>query len=85
MKKVKIDLGLIIDFETVKAFSETDTFEGHVYDAMRGMGDVRKGVNMKADIGWYVANKIEENLASIGLGEHCKVTGHSMQIKRVNK
>ena len=85
MKKVRIDLGLTIDFESIKAFCETNTFERHVYDAMRGKGDNRKGINMKADIGWYVANKIEENLPSQGLGEYCKVTGHSMQIKRVNK
>ena len=82
-KKVQIDLGLIIDFETIKAFSKTNTFERHIYDAMRGKGDVRKGINMKADIGWYVANKIQENLTSQGLGEYCKITGHSVQIKRV--
>jgi len=80
--KVTIDLGITIDFETTKEFSEGDTFLEHIFKAMRGEGDLRKGINMKADIGWYVQDKLKENLAAKGLYEDMKITGHSVHIKR---
>ena len=80
--KVTIDLGIAIDFETTESFSATNTFEEHIFEAMRGEGDDRKGVNMNADIGWYVQNKLEENLTAKGLSGFMKITGHGVHIKR---
>ena len=82
--KVTIDLGIAIDFETTKEFSEADTFLEHIFRAMGGKGDTRKDVNMNlnSDIGWYVQSRLGENLNNEGLGEHMRIVGHSVHIKR---
>ena len=85
-KTVQVGLGLSIDCEiNTNSNFYRNKFERSIYNAVRGKGDTRKGINMNADIGYYVANKIQENLDNEGLGAFCKITGHSMQIKRVKR
>jgi len=85
-KTVKVNLGLSIDCEiNTDSNFYRNKFERSIYDAVRGKGDVRKGINMNADIGYYVATKIQENLDSEGLGNFCKITGHTIHISEDKK
>ena len=81
-KTVKVDLGMSIDCEiNIDSNFYRNMFKQSIYDAVRGKGDTRKGINMNADIGFYVASKIQENLDNEGLGDFCKITGHTIHIK----
>ena len=85
-KTVKVDLGLSIDCEiNINSNFYRNMFEKSIYDAVRGKGDVRKDINMNSDIGNYVASKIQENLDSEGLGNFCKITGHTIHISEDKK
>ena len=57
MRKIKVDLGLVIEVEYPGAL-DTSVLR-RIFRATRGDGDIRKGINMNADIGWYVANKLQ--------------------------
>ena len=67
MSKVKrsIDLGLVIKLDVPEGMTERALLDA-VFNAMGGKGDPREGVNMLADIGYYVADKIAENLKAVG-------------------
>ena len=51
-----------------------------VYSALRGHGDNRRGKNMKADIGWYVKDKIEENISNADGNTKVKIMSHSYRV-----
>jgi len=63
--KKSIDLGLVIKLSVPEGMTERTLLDA-VFNAMRGVGDPDDGVNMLADIGYYVADKIAENLEAVG-------------------
>lgn len=81
MKKT-IDLGLTIEIEYPNSCS--GTVHHRIFEATKGEGDIRKGINMNANISWYVANKIQENLNNQGL-DHIKIGNSGIHIKEVKE
>ena len=83
MRKIKVDLGLIIEVEYPGAL-DTSVLR-RIFRATRGDGDIRKGINMNADIGWYVANKLQENIDNTYADDCVKIGNHSIHIKKVKE
>tara|TARA_Y100000310_G_C20687095_1_gene819740 strand:- start:994 stop:1233 length:240 start_codon:yes stop_codon:yes gene_type:complete len=74
---IRINLGLTVDVETNNL--EHDNLKEQIFESMKGKGDERLGTNMYANIGYYVANKLEENLHNQGLDYN--IYAHSVHIK----
>ena len=75
---IRINLGLTVDVETNNL--EHDNLKEQIFESMKGKGDERLGTNMYADIGYYVANKLEDNLHNQGLNYN--IVAHSVHIKK---
>ena len=78
--KTKIDLGLTITIEYPETLDESVLTR--IFDAVRGKGDIRKGINMNADIGYYVANKLKENMDNTYPDKLVSIKDHGVHIKR---
>ena len=74
--KSKVKIMITLECES----SPTENIVNRVYDAMRGHGDKRQGINMKADIGWYLKDKIEENIKNANGNSEFKISGHSYRV-----
>ena len=64
MRKLSIDLGLVIDVNVPDEMSDGDAC-GVIFDVSEGKGDPRYGMNMNADVAYFVGEQIKANLAAI--------------------
>ena len=65
-REMNIDLGLVLNNVKVPSSMSDQEALDHIFRVVLGEGDIRQGVNMFADVSYYVSSKIEENLANIG-------------------
>ena len=83
MKRKTIDLGMRLHLD-IEDDSKLDLAE-LIFKATEGEGDIRYGVNMNANIGWYASQKIQENLLNRGISkDQISVIGNSMHIKVIS-
>ena len=80
IKKQRIDLGLTITIEYPESLD--DSVLTRIFDAVRGKGDIRRGINMNANIGHYVANKLKENMDNAYPDKLVNIKDHGVHIKR---
>ena len=78
-REMNIDLGLVLNNVKVPSSMSDQEALDHIFRAICGEGDCRRNVNLLADVGFYVANKIGENLENIG--SPIEVNGSSVQPK----
>tara|TARA_B100000424_G_scaffold259119_1_gene241687 strand:- start:1259 stop:1585 length:327 start_codon:yes stop_codon:yes gene_type:complete len=64
-RKMNIDLGLVLHVSVPSTMSDQEVLD-HIFRASCGEGDSRQGVNMLADMSFYVASQIGDNLKNIG-------------------
>jgi len=78
-REMNIDLGLVLNNVKVPSTMSDQEALDHIFRAICGEGDIDYGVNMLADVSFYVSDKIGENLE--GMGSLVKVNGSSVQPK----
>ena len=65
-REMNIDLGLVLKNVKVPSSMSDQEVLDHILRVVLGEGDPRSGINMFADVSYYVSSKIEENLDAIG-------------------
>jgi len=65
-REMNIDLGLVLNNVKVPSSMSDQEVLDHIFRVVGGEGDPRNGVNMFADMSFYVSSKIQENLKNIG-------------------
>ncbi len=64
-REMNIDLGLVLHVSVPSTMSDQEVLE-HIFRASCGEGDSRQGLNMLADVSFYVSSQIGDNLKNIG-------------------
>ena len=65
-REMNIDLGLVLNNVKVPSSMSDQEVLDHIFRVVGGEGDPLNGVNMFADMSFYVTSKIKDNLKSIG-------------------
>lgn len=63
---MNIDLGLVLHNVKVPSSMSDQEVLDHIFRVIGGEGDIRQGVNMFADVSFYVSSQIQDNLKNMG-------------------